>query len=147
MALLFNKISIPFTFTVIFQCKFSSRIIVLWIFRHCGPILLQPSIQSGSCTNFYLMAVIEIERSTLRHGMEMCIVNFFVASHLPFQLFLLFGPVKHFLYWKFLYFHQNIALFWSLYLPFLGQFRALFPFSGGRKSLCPPWVTLMNNAH
>ncbi len=33
----------------------------------------------------------DLERSTLRHGMRMCIVNVFVASHL------LFGPVKHFL--------------------------------------------------
>ncbi len=119
--------------TYAFHWEFSSRIAVLWIFRRYVPILLQPSSRSGPSTNSYLMVVIRIERSTLRHGMGMCIANSFVASHL------LFGPVKHFLYWEFLYFHQNINLFQSLCLPFLSHFRALLPFSGGPKSQCPPW--------
>ena len=66
------------------------------------------------------MAMIRIERSTIRHGMGMCFVNFFVPSHL------LFGPVKHFSYCKFLYFHQNIALFQSLYLPFSASLQSPF---------------------
>ena len=69
---------------------------------------------------FLPYAVIRIEKSTLRHGMLMCIVNFFVASHL------LFGSVKHFLYQEFLYFNQNIALFWSLCLPFFGSLQSPF---------------------
>ena len=67
MALLFNKISILFTFTMIFEWKFSLRISIWWIFRfHCS-------------------------HQSVRRGIGMCIVKFFVACHV------LFGPVKHFL--------------------------------------------------
>ena len=69
---------------------------------------------------FYFLAVDKIERSTLRSGIRMCIVNFFVASHL------IFGLAKHFLDMEFLYFHQNIALFQGLCLPFFGSLQSPF---------------------
>ena len=40
IALLFNKLSVPFTITMIFCWKFSSIIAILWLFRRSAPILL-----------------------------------------------------------------------------------------------------------
>ena len=119
MALLYKKISILFTFTMIFYWKFSSRLAILWIFRRYAPIWFQPSHRSGSSMNFYLMSAIRIERSTFSRGMGMCIVN---LNGFSFN----FGPVKHILYWEFRLFSSEYCPVLELMTPFFRSLQSPF---------------------